>query len=627
MVAASERARAEARGPLVARMDADDVALPERFELQAAAIEEEGLAAVGGRVEYFPDPSDGLRAYADWLNSLVTVEAALGDVWVECPLPGPGLTARAELLSYRDRGWPEDYDLVLRIWEGGGRFRNVEALVHRWRDHPERLTRTTPAYTLDAFRRCKVHFLRRTLLADRRPAVVWGAGPTGKALARELLAGARRSPPSSRSTRGRSGGGSTALRSSPSSAPTTSRGRSRSAPSRERKDAPVCASSPPISVSRRARTSWRLHNRCMAEDFMPLLGWDHVELWVGNAKQAAYFYEHAMGFTRTAYAGPETGVRDRASYVLEQEDIRFVLTSAVREEHEITRHHAKHGDGVRDIALTVPDATEAYRQAVSRGARSVAEPQRDEDEFGVVERSAIATYGDTIHTFVNRADYAGPFLPGYVSVSENGHASPGVGLTNIDHVVGNVELGKMDFWVEFYERVFGMTNIIHFGDDDIQTEYSALMSKVMADGSGKVKFPINEPAEGKRKSQIQEYLDFYGSAGAQHIALASTDIVATVETLKERGFLFLDTPDSYYEEAPVRVGEITEDYVVLQEHKILVDRDDDGYLLQIFTKTAQDRPTVFFEVIERHGATTFGEGNFKALFEAIEREQALRGNL
>ena len=297
------------------------------------------------------------------------------------------------------------------------------------------------------------------------------------------------------------------------------------------------------------------------------------------------------------------------------------------EEHEITKHHARHGDGVRDIALTVPDATQAYQRGCLARRSKRAEPRRDEDEFGSVKRSAIATYGDTIHTFVNRADYAGPFLPGYVSVSENGHRDAGVGLLNLDHVVGNVELGKMDYWVEFYEQVFGMTNIIHFGDDDIQTEYSALMSKVMSDGSGKVKFPINEPAEGKRKSQIQEYLDFYGSAGAQHIALASTDIVATVEAMKERGFVFLDTPDSYYEEAPGRVGEIAEDFEVLQRHKILVDRDEDGYLLQIFTKTAQDRPTVFFEVIERHGATTFGEGNFKALFEAIEREQALRGNL
>jgi 4-hydroxyphenylpyruvate dioxygenase len=364
----------------------------------------------------------------------------------------------------------------------------------------------------------------------------------------------------------------------------------------------------------------------MAEDFMPLLGWDYVELWVGNAKQAAYFYEHAMGFTRTAYAGPETGVRDRASYVLEQGDIRFVVTTPLREEHEITRHQARHGDGVRDIALTVPDATEAYRQAVQRGARGVAEPSTLEDDFGVLETAAIATYGDTIHTFVNRTDYAGPFKPGFVSASSNGN-SKGLGLTNIDHIVGNVELGRMNDWVDFYERVFGMTNILHFGDEQIHTEYSALMSKVMSDGEGKIKFPINEPAEGKRKSQIDEYIEFYGGAGAQHIALATTDIVETVEVLKEHGMIFLDTPDSYYDDVVDRVGEIAEDYDDLQRHKILADRDEDGYLLQIFTKTAQDRPTLFFEVIERHGATSFGEGNFKALFEAIEREQALRGNL
>jgi 4-hydroxyphenylpyruvate dioxygenase len=365
----------------------------------------------------------------------------------------------------------------------------------------------------------------------------------------------------------------------------------------------------------------------MADDFMPLLGWDYVEFWVGNAKQAAYFYEHGMGFSRTAYSGPETGVRDRASYVLEQSEIRFVVTSALREDHEITRHHARHGDGVRDIALTVPDATEAYRQAVQRGARGVIEPTRVEDDHGSLELAAIATYGDTIHTFVNRADYAGPFKPGYVSVSANGHAGGSVGLTNIDHIVGNVELGRMDVWVEFYERVFGMTNILHFGDADIHTEYSALMSKVMSDGSGKVKFPINEPAEGKRKSQIEEYIEFYNGAGAQHIALATGDILGAVTALKERGTVFLDTPDAYYDEVQGRVGEIDEDYADLRRHKILVDRDEDGYLLQIFTKTAQDRPTVFFEVIERHGATSFGDGNFKALFEAIEREQALRGNL
>ena len=365
----------------------------------------------------------------------------------------------------------------------------------------------------------------------------------------------------------------------------------------------------------------------MADDFMPLLGWDYVELWVGNAKQAAFFYEQAMGFSRTAYSGPETGVRDRASYVLEQGAIRFVVTSAVREEHEITKHHARHGDGVKDIALTVPDATEAYRQAVQRGARGVVEPYRAEDEHGTLELSTIATYGDTVHTFVNRADYAGPFKPGYKSLSANGHANRGVGLTNIDHVVGNVELGRMNDWVEYYERVFGMTEMIHFSDEDISTEYSALMSKVMADGGGKIKFPINEPAEGKRKSQIEEYIEFYGGAGAQHIALAAANIVEAVEALKDRGMIFIDTPDAYYEDVSARVGEIDEDYEDLQRHKILADRDDDGYLLQIFTKTVQDRPTVFFEVIERHGARGFGHGNFKALFEAIEREQALRGNL
>jgi 4-hydroxyphenylpyruvate dioxygenase len=362
-------------------------------------------------------------------------------------------------------------------------------------------------------------------------------------------------------------------------------------------------------------------------DFMPISGWDHLELWVGNAKQAAYFYEHAFGFDRVAYAGPETGVRDRASYVLEQGEIRLVLTSALRADHEVARHIVHHGDGVKDIALTVPDATEAYRQAVQRGARGTMEPQRIEDEFGSLELSQIATYGDTVHTFVNRADYAGPYAPGFKSMSENGRSSNGVGLLAIDHVVGNVELGRMDHWVEFYERVFDMTNILHFGDEQIHTEYSALMSKVMADGSGKIKFPINEPAEGKRKSQIEEYLDYYGGPGVQHIALASENVVETVQTLRDHGVLFLDTPESYYEDAFDRVGEIDESWEDLRKQRILVDRDDDGYLLQIFTKTAQDRATLFFEVIERHGARGFGEGNFKALFEAIEREQALRGNL
>src|SRR5215210_3327181 len=364
-----------------------------------------------------------------------------------------------------------------------------------------------------------------------------------------------------------------------------------------------------------------------AQDFMPLQGWDHLELWVGNAKQAAYFYERAFGFTRTAYAGPETGVRDRASYVLEQGDIRFVVTSGLRGDSEITQFACRHGDGAKVIALQVPSAAEAYRQAVQRGARGIAEPEWAEDDHGRVELASIGTYGDVVHTFVNRHDYAGPYLPGYRSTVENGKPAAGVGLKALDHVVGNVELGRMNHWVEFYERVFGMTNIVHFGDDQIQTEYSALMSKVMADGSGKIKFPINEPADGKRKSQIEEYLEFSGGPGVQHIAMQSDDIVGTVEAMKGRGMLFLDTPETYYDDVETRVGEISEDYADLQRLRILADRDEDGYLLQIFTKTAQDRPTLFFEVIERHGATTFGEGNFKALFESIEREQALRGNL
>jgi 4-hydroxyphenylpyruvate dioxygenase len=360
---------------------------------------------------------------------------------------------------------------------------------------------------------------------------------------------------------------------------------------------------------------------------MPLDGWDHLELWVGNAKQAAYWYEHALGFERTAYAGPETGVRDRASYVLEQGEIRLVLASGVRADSEIVRFAATHGDGAKDVALQVPDAGTAYREAVARGARGIAEPHWVEDEHGRVELATIGTYGENVHTFVNRAEYTGPYLPGYVSLSPNGHRGKGVGLIAIDHVVGNVELGRMNHWVEFYEQVFGMTNIVHFGDDQIQTEYSALMSKVMADGAGKIKFPINEPAEGKRKSQIDEYLEFNEGPGVQHIALQSESIVGTIEALKGRGVLFLDTPETYYDEVEGRVGEIDEDYDDLKRLRILADRDEDGYLLQIFTKTAQDRPTLFFEVIERHGATTFGEGNFKALFESIEREQALRGNL
>jgi len=365
----------------------------------------------------------------------------------------------------------------------------------------------------------------------------------------------------------------------------------------------------------------------MTPDFMPLDGWDHVELWVGNAKQAAYYYEHAFGFRRTAYAGPETGVRDRASYVLEQNEIRLVVTSAIRSGTPIGQHAFGHGDGVKDIALRVPDAKAAFREAVARGAQGIVEPHVLKDDFGEIELATIATYGDVVHTFVGRGSYEGAYLPGYVAHESANGADDGVGLLAIDHIVGNVELGRMDHWVGFYEQVFGMTEMIHFSDDDISTEYSALMSKVMTDGQGKVKFPINEPAEGKRKSQIDEYLEFNEGPGAQHIAMQSSNIVKTVEALQRRGVIFLTTPDAYYEDTPERVGTIDESWDDLRRLKILADRDDDGYLLQIFTKTAQDRPTLFFEVIERHGARGFGDGNFKALFEAIEREQALRGNL
>jgi 4-hydroxyphenylpyruvate dioxygenase len=358
---------------------------------------------------------------------------------------------------------------------------------------------------------------------------------------------------------------------------------------------------------------------------MPLEGWDHVELWVGNAKQAAYYFEHAFGFTRHAYAGPETGIRDRASYVLRQGEVTLVLTSALTDGHEVARFATTHGDAVRDIALRVPNAEQAYAVAVERGARGVREPEWLEDEYGGVQISSIATYGEVVHSFVARADYAGAHLPGYVAVEANG-AEP-VGFTLLDHCVGNVELGKMDEWVGFYERVLGFENIVHYDDEQIHTEYSALMSKVMADGEGKIKFPINEPAEGRRKSQIAEYLEYNAGPGVQHVAIQTDDIVRTVEAMQERGVAFLITPEAYYEDAFDRVGDIEESWADLRRLRILVDRDEDGYLLQIFTKPTQDRPTLFFEVIQRHGARTFGEGNFKALFEAIEREQALRGNL
>jgi 4-hydroxyphenylpyruvate dioxygenase len=361
------------------------------------------------------------------------------------------------------------------------------------------------------------------------------------------------------------------------------------------------------------------------EDFMPLNGIHHVELYVGNAKQAAYFFRHAFGFRTVAFAGLETGTRDHVSHVLQQGRIKLVLTGALDSGSEIAAHQHHHGDGVKVIALSVPDAAYAYRTAVERGADGVEEPRELRDEHGTAVVSAIKTYGDTIHRFVQAGDYRGAFLPGYEPV-EDGGEDPGM-LLAIDHIVGNVELGRMNTWVSFYEKVFGMTEMMHFSDDDISTEYSALMSKVVSDGDGKVKFPINEPAEGKRKSQIDEYLQFYEGAGSQHIAVATRDIVGTVEALKERGVEFLNTPDSYYDEVPERIGEIDESLADLRRLGILADRDDDGYLLQIFTKPVGDRPTIFFEVIERHGARGFGDGNFKALFEAIEREQAKRGNL
>jgi 4-hydroxyphenylpyruvate dioxygenase len=362
------------------------------------------------------------------------------------------------------------------------------------------------------------------------------------------------------------------------------------------------------------------------KDFMPLNGIDHVELWVGNAKQAAYFYRRAFGFELVAYAGLETGVRDRTSYVLRQGRITLVITGTLGSQTELAEHHHRHGDGVKVIALSVPDAEYAFRTAVERGAEPHTEPFEARDDAGAVKLASIRAYGDTLHTFVERGDYAGPFLPGFVAREDAGHES-GVGLLTIDHIVGNVELGAMEQWVKFYEDVFGMREMLHFTDEAISTEYSALMSKVVADGKGRIKFPINEPAEGKRKSQIDEYLEFYEGAGAQHIAVATRDIVATVTEMRRRGIEFLETPESYYDEVPDRVGEIEESLEDLRRLGILVDRDDEGYLLQIFTKPIGDRPTMFFEVIERHGARGFGEGNFKALFEAIEREQARRGNL
>jgi 4-hydroxyphenylpyruvate dioxygenase len=362
-------------------------------------------------------------------------------------------------------------------------------------------------------------------------------------------------------------------------------------------------------------------------DFMPLHGIDHIELWVGNAAQAAYYFCHAFGFAEIAYAGLETGLRDRVSHVLQQGRIRLVLTGTLHDGTDIAEHQRVHGDGVKRVAMSVPDAAAAYREATARGAVGLSEPAELTDEHGTVRIAEIAAYGETVHRFVERGDYAGAFLPGYVGVEHAGDATRPTLLAGIDHVVANVELGEMERWVKYYEDVFGMTELIHFSDEAISTEYSALMSKVVTSGDGRVKLPINEPAEGARKSQIDEYLEFYGSPGVQHLAVSTTDIVGTVAELQARGVRFLRTPDSYYEGVPARVGAIDQSVEDLRRLGILVDRDDEGYLLQIFTKPLGDRPTIFLEIIERHGARGFGEGNFKALFEAIEREQALRGNL
>jgi 4-hydroxyphenylpyruvate dioxygenase len=364
----------------------------------------------------------------------------------------------------------------------------------------------------------------------------------------------------------------------------------------------------------------------VAADFLPLNGTDHIEFYVGNARQAAYFYRAAFGMPLVAYAGPETGRRDRASYVLQQGKVRFVLTTALRSDSEIAQHVHRHGDGVRAIALWVDDARSAWLETTSRGAKSVQEPTEVSDEDGRVVIASIAAYGDTVHTFVERKDYHGAFFPGYKAVEEDLIARP-VGLLHVDHIVGNVGWNAMNEWVDFYSKVMGFSLYQHFDDNDISTEYSALMSKVMANSTGYVKFPINEPAEGRRKSQIEEYLDFYGGPGVQHMALATNDIVSTVTQMQAQGVSFLTVPHSYYAELQARIGKIDEPIEELERLGILVDRDDEGYMLQIFTRPVEDRPTVFYEIIQRKGSRSFGKGNFKALFEAIEREQASRGNL
>jgi 4-hydroxyphenylpyruvate dioxygenase len=363
-----------------------------------------------------------------------------------------------------------------------------------------------------------------------------------------------------------------------------------------------------------------------AEDFLPLLGTDYVELYVGNAKQSALYYKTAFGFQSEAYAGLETGLKDRVSYVLKQDKIRLVLTTPLTSDSPINEHLQKHGDGVKVIALWVEDATKAFEETTKRGARPFMEPTVEEDEHGQVIRSGIYTYGETVHIFVERKNYQGIFLPGFRKWESHYNPEP-TGLKFIDHMVGNVDWNEMNTWCEFYKKVMGFAQIISFDDNDISTEYTALMSKVMSNGNGRIKFPINEPAEGKKKSQIEEYIDFYNGAGVQHIAVATNDIVATVSAMRDRGVEFLYVPDTYYDDLLERVGDIEEDVEVLKQHGILIDRDEEGYLLQLFTKPVVDRPTMFFEIIQRKGAQSFGKGNFKALFESIEREQENRGTL
>jgi 4-hydroxyphenylpyruvate dioxygenase len=363
-----------------------------------------------------------------------------------------------------------------------------------------------------------------------------------------------------------------------------------------------------------------------AKDFMPINGTDYIEMYVSNAKQAAHYYKTAFGFQSLAYAGLETGLKDRESFVLVQDKIRLVLTSPLHSETEIGRHIDKHGDGVKVTALWVDDARYAYNEAISRGANPFFEPTVDRDDDGYIVKSGIHTYGEVVHIFIERKNYSGVFLPGYKAWNPHYNPSP-VGLKYIDHMVGNVELGGMDKWVKFYEDVMGFAQIVSFDDKDISTEYTALMSKVVSNGDGKIKFPINEPAQGLKKSQVEEYLDFYEGEGVQHIAVATNDIITTVTQLKNRGVEFLHVPSNYYDHLIERVGDIEEDFQPLRDLGILVDRDEEGYLLQIFTKPVNPRPTMFFEIIQRKGATSFGKGNFKALFEAIEREQERRGTL